>query len=141
MSIATGSNTNFSTSLKLGLQIQEGNDLFTGNLVSGETQRIINKAYPTGIYVGEMFTSFDCEDDTVISAFKITIVNESFGTHGNDYFVNTTMSAGYTYEISFPFTFSSSSTTDDQLIIDITAIFAGTAPNLTYNYIKMWKLQ
>lgn len=140
MSIATGRNSNYPFALKFGWEVQEGNDLFQGALVSGVTQQIIDKAYPTGVYAGEMFTSFTCGDDTIISAFKISIEKESFGTYGNDYFVNTTMSAGYTYQVSFPFTFQSYSTTDDQLILNITAIFAGTAPTLTYNYIKMWKV-
>jgi hypothetical protein len=143
MSIATGRNSNLSTQVssgKLAWVVQEGNDLFQGALVSGVDQLIIDKAYPLGIYSGNLFTSFTCGDDTAITTFRIELEQESYGTYGNDYFVNTTMSAGVTYQISFPFTFHAFSTDNDALILNIKAVFAGTAPTLTYNYVKMFKV-
>jgi hypothetical protein len=141
MSIATGSATKLlTTSLKVGYEVQEGNGLFQGALVSGVTQQIIDKAYPTGIYTGYLFTSFTCGDDTEITTFKVEIEQESYGTYGTDFFVNTAMNADYPYQVVFPITFFSSTEDDDQLILNIRSTFTGTAPTITYNYIKMYKV-
>jgi hypothetical protein len=143
MSIATGRNSNLSTQVssgKLAWVVQEGNDLFQGVLVSGVKQQIIDKAYPLGVYSGSLYTSFTCGDDTEFTAFRITMENESYGEYGNDYFVNTTMSAGISYQVSFPFTFHAEQTTNDQLLLNVKATFTGTAPTITYNYIKMFKI-
>lgn len=134
--------TSFSRALKsvdVGGRIQEASAFFT--LVSGVATELVDFTYQDGIYTG--WAQFELFGDATTQISYLNIIEDNEGGNTNQlqsYLINTTLSAGTTYYIKYPITRLSLDDVNNEIILSVQAVFAGTAPQIKVVYLQLIKV-
>jgi hypothetical protein len=145
MSFASSRIPNQLASASIGLVIQQDEDagiVLPLTLVSGDLEPLASIELQQGVWTGFAEISVQGDATTVIEYFNIVEDNEGGATNfSGAYLVGTTLPSTDVFTFKYPITrFVNSTLTQNEIVLSVESVFAGTAPEVTAVYIQLIKV-
>ena len=141
MSYASSRTTDTRRLKSVGITSQIQDQSALTPLVSGVLTPLLPIDYPDGVWTGWAQISIQGDATTAFDYLNIIEDNEDLVTNQREsYFVNTTLPDTSTFYIKYPITKISFEDEENEVVLSVQAVFAGTAPSIQVTYLNLIKV-